>query len=87
MNEDDQKDGDLFGDLVEGLEDELNTKLLEKRATHAIASARVTGAVYTEAVAGGVPAPLAQEMATDTWMAVMGIQSPQVEAQETGGEG
>lgn len=75
---DETADG-LFGDLIEGLEEELNTKILQKKAAYAVASARITGAVFTEAVANGVPAPLAQEMATDTWMAVMGIPTPVIE--------
>jgi aminoglycoside phosphotransferase len=78
LNDNEQTEDNLFGDLIEGLEDELNTKLLEKRAAFSIASARITGAVYTEAVANGVPAALAQEMATDAWMRFMGIPVPQI---------
>ncbi|MGW0087818.1 hypothetical protein ACWDWS_02185 [Streptomyces sp. NPDC003328] len=75
MNEENTEEGGgLFEDLVQGLEQDMNAKILEKQGTYAVASARVTGAVYVEAVAAGVPAPLAQEMATDTWMKVMGIQ-------------
>lgn len=77
MNNDETADG-MFGDLISGLEDELNGKLLEKQGSYAVACARVTGAVYVEAVAAGVPAALAQEMATDAWMKIMGIQMPQI---------
>ncbi|MEU3278164.1 hypothetical protein [Streptomyces antibioticus] len=77
--EEEHEGADLFGDLIQGLEEELNTQLLQKKATYAIASARITGAVFTEAVASGVPAALAQEMATDTWMNVMGIPLPVID--------
>lgn len=75
----------IFGDLVQGLEDELNSKKLERQGAYAIASARVTGAVYTDAVASGVPADLAKEMATDVWMAIMGIPHPQIAVLQDGG--
>ncbi|MGW4446477.1 hypothetical protein [Streptomyces sp. NPDC004682] len=71
--DEDENASDLFGDLVEGLEDEFNTKLLKKRGAFAMASARLTGGVYTEAVASGVPAALAQDMAEDSWTILMGI--------------
>ncbi|MFI5877566.1 hypothetical protein ACIBAH_35105 [Streptomyces sp. NPDC051445] len=81
MNDENQQaEENIFGDLVEGLEDELNSKLLEKRAAYSIACARITGAVFTEAVANGVPVALAQEMATDAWVRVMGF--PVIQAAE-----
>jgi hypothetical protein len=76
-NENENAD-DLFGDLIGGLEDQFNEKILEKKSTFAVACARVTGTVFTEAVASGVPAELAQDMATDTWMSLMGFQMPQI---------
>ncbi|MFF5433449.1 hypothetical protein ACFY5K_25875 [Streptomyces griseofuscus] len=66
-----------FGDLVKGLEEELNGRALETQGTYAIAAARITGGVYVEAVAAGVPGDLAKEMATDSWMKFMGITAPQ----------
>ena len=77
-NENENAEPGIFGDLIEGLEEELNAKLLEKRAAYALACARITGAVYVEAVAAGTPADLAKEMATDAWMKSMGIPTPQI---------
>ncbi|XMN06926.1 hypothetical protein ACK8N7_13170 [Streptomyces griseobrunneus] len=68
-----------FEDLFSDFEEELNAKALERKGKHAVASARVTGLVYTDAVASGVPAGLAQEMATDFWASVMDIPYAVVE--------
>ncbi|MFC8099406.1 hypothetical protein [Streptomyces sp. NPDC057363] len=80
MGENDKEATDLFGGLVEGLEEELNAKLLEKKSVFALTCARITGAVYTEAVSSGVPADLAKDMATDSWMAFMGFTISQAVA-------
>ncbi|MCM1967824.1 MULTISPECIES: hypothetical protein [unclassified Streptomyces] len=58
---------DSFDDLVAGIETEMSQAAIEKRGTVALMLARVTGAVYTEAIAAGVPHSLAQDMATDYW--------------------
>ncbi|MEV0446213.1 hypothetical protein AB0I84_41795 [Streptomyces spectabilis] len=58
---------DGFEELVAGIETELNQAVIEKRGTVAVMLARIAGAVYTEAIAAGVPHLLAQEMATDYW--------------------
>ncbi|MER6912263.1 hypothetical protein ABT354_11370 [Streptomyces sp. NPDC000594] len=62
---------DGFDDLVAGIETEMNQAVIEKRGTLAVMLARVAGAVYTEAIAAGVPHALAQEMATDYWAGEM----------------
>ncbi|WP_145500939.1 hypothetical protein [Streptomyces sp. CFMR 7] len=59
--------------LFEDLEDELNSQDLERKGKHAVAAARITGLVFTDAVASGVPADLAKDMATDFWAAAMNI--------------
>lgn len=74
MGDNEKQPDDLFGNLVQGLEEELNAKSLEKKGVYALACARIVGAVYTEAVASGVPADLSKDMATDTWMGLMGVQ-------------
>ncbi|MGG2462870.1 hypothetical protein ACO0M4_24140 [Streptomyces sp. RGM 3693] len=58
---------DGFDELISGIETEMNQALIEKRGTAVVALARITGVVYTEAIAAGVPHVLAQEMATDYW--------------------
>lgn len=65
---------------MEGLEMELNDKLLEKKGIYALKCTRIAGAVYVEAISSGVPSELAQDMSTDTWVNLMGI--PAVTTQE-----
>lgn len=86
MNDENEQGADIFGDLVQGLEDELNSKTLEKKGAYAIVCARFTGAVYTEAVGSGVPADLAKDMATDSWMGFMGIQPAQIVSMQVADE-
>lgn len=62
---------DGFEELVSTIEDELNQTLMEKRGAAALMFARITGALYTEAITSGVPHVLAQEMAQDYWASEM----------------
>ncbi|MFI5865875.1 hypothetical protein [Streptomyces sp. NPDC051546] len=62
-----------FEELVNGIEEQMNSERLQKQGAHAVTAAKISGLVFTEAVATGVPAALAQEMATDTWNSVMGF--------------
>lgn len=64
-------DNSPFGEIVAGLEEELNAGLVEKRGVHTIAVTRITGLVYQAAVTGGVPHSLAQAMAEDYWASEM----------------
>lgn len=63
-----------FESLVSGIEEQMNSERLQKQGAHAVTAARISGLVYTEALAGGVPASLAQEMAADTWIGLMGFE-------------
>ncbi|MFE5092058.1 hypothetical protein ACFRCI_17090 [Streptomyces sp. NPDC056638] len=66
-------DKEEFAALFSGIEEELNASRLEKQGVYAVAAARITGMVYGDALASGVPADLSKEMATDFWASVMGI--------------
>ncbi|MFD7257147.1 hypothetical protein [Streptomyces sp. NPDC059874] len=73
-------DENTFDELVSGIEDQMNSERLQKQGAYAVTSARIAGLVFTEAVAGGVPASLAQEMSADTWIGLMGL--PVVSSEE-----
>ncbi|MFD7336638.1 hypothetical protein ACFV98_11620 [Streptomyces violascens] len=60
-----------FDELVSSIETEFNQALIEKRGTVALMLVRIAGAVYTEALAAGVPHALAQEMTQDYWVKEM----------------
>ncbi|MEU5187022.1 hypothetical protein AB0G83_07690 [Streptomyces klenkii] len=62
---------DDFDELVAGLEEELNARVVEKRGARAVAATRVTGLVYQVAVTAGVPHDLALVMAEDYWASEM----------------
>ncbi|MGK5496360.1 hypothetical protein [Streptomyces sp. URMC 125] len=68
-----------FNELLGDLEAEFNAARLEKRGTYAVAAARITALVYQEAVQGGLPVPVAQGMAQDFWMAVVGLPAALVD--------
>ncbi|MEV6553935.1 hypothetical protein AB0M57_35360 [Streptomyces sp. NPDC051597] len=74
---------DGFDDLISSIETELNQSLMEKRGALTLLLARVTGAVYTEALAAGVPHALAQAMAQDYWTSeAFPAGLPSVDAEE-----
>ncbi|QKW48847.1 hypothetical protein [Streptomyces buecherae] len=77
---------DDFEELISGIETEMSQALIEKRGTAVVALARITGVVYTEAIAAGVPHALAQEMATDYWAQEMHAEVVAV-AEEVDGDG
>lgn len=60
-------------DLISGIENEMNASRLHKQGAFAITAARISGTVFTEAMASGVPHELAKVMASDTWNTVMGL--------------
>lgn len=68
--------------LFDDLEDELNSQGLERKGKLAVAAARITGLVFTDAIASGVPADLAKDMATDFWASAMNIPYVTVEEKE-----
>lgn len=73
-----------FAELFSGIEEELNASRLEKQGKYALAASRITGLLYTDAIASSVPADLAKEMATDFWTSVMGVTYT---VAETSGDG
>ncbi|MCY0956382.1 hypothetical protein [Streptomyces sp. H27-H5] len=66
-------DDNAFEELVSGIEVQMNSELLQKKGAYAVTAAKISGLVLTEAVATGVPASVAQEMASDTWIGLMGF--------------
>lgn len=79
-------DDDAIKQMFDGLEDQVNAERLQRQGAFAVTAAKITGLVFTEAVASGVPASLAQEMATDSWMALMGFEALTVAAENEDGE-
>ncbi|WP_416972569.1 hypothetical protein [Streptomyces sp. 4F14] len=67
------EEGGSFEELISGIESEINAVRLHKQGAYAIACARISGTVLTEAMASGVPHELATEMAGDTWASLMGL--------------
>ncbi|MFI9202607.1 hypothetical protein [Streptomyces sp. NPDC053048] len=70
-------DDSAFQDLIKGLEWQIHADRYQTLGALAVLAARLSGAVYTEAVLAGVPASLAQEMATDSWVAMLGEDGTQ----------
>ncbi|MBT2383896.1 hypothetical protein [Streptomyces sp. ISL-11] len=68
----DEPELDSFKQIIDGLTHDLRREQLEQRGTLALLAARITGVIYQDAVAHGVPHALAQEMAGDFWSGEMG---------------
>lgn len=74
-----------FEALVKGIEEQINSERLEQKGAFGVATARVCGLVYLEAVAAGVPPELAKDMAADVWIGIMGSPTSSTTTPQTEG--
>lgn len=68
--------------MLDNVENEMQAERLMKQGAFAVGAAEIAGTVFTTAVASGVPASLAQEMAADFWNHTIGVPYIMVEESE-----
>ncbi|MFD8594581.1 hypothetical protein ACFV1L_06230 [Kitasatospora sp. NPDC059646] len=82
MNESLNGDDGGFEELLNGLSEQFEQQLFERRIMRSILAARGAGVVYVEAITNGVPHDLAQAMAAEVWTAEGGPDAEPVDNED-----